>query len=117
VLLVFYLLFGVGVLLGNIAGMNAPPVTTPTCSGVPMSITDTCQQQNYLNGNPTTTQYFTYDQMLAQEQPDTGVAAWFIGIGVLMIASGGFWLYRWFGKRTLIPTRFTRSSIARNRGG
>ena len=116
-MLIIYLLFGVGAVAGNIAGLNAPPVTTPTCSGAPMSVTDTCEQQNYVNGSPTTTQYFTYDQMLAQEQPNTALAVSFIVIGALIIVSGGFWLYRWLKKRTLIPVRFTRSPVVENRDG
>jgi LPXTG-motif cell wall-anchored protein len=106
VLLVIWTLSGVGVVLGNIPLLNARPVTTPTCSGVAMSPTDTCQQQNYVNGSPTTTQYFTYNQMLASEQPDTGSAPWLIGFGVLMIGSGSLGLYRWFRKRPLLPARF-----------
>ena len=55
--------------------------------------------------------------MLAQEQPNTALAVSFIVIGALIIVSGGFWLYRWLKKRTLIPVRFTRSPVVENRDG
>ncbi len=99
VLLVAVVLLGIGGIAGNVQLAGESPVTTPTCNGVEMSPADSCEQDNYLNGSRTTTQFFSYDDMLAQEQPLTGFAPWGIAIGVALVGLGGWGMYRWFRKR------------------
>lgn len=82
VTLIGNLLFGIGVIAVNMAGVLTPPPATPTCEGRTMAPADTCQVTDYLNGMRTSVQYFSYDQMLANQRRGASVSPLALGLGV-----------------------------------
>jgi hypothetical protein len=99
-LLIVSVLIGVVVIGINVNLAVDPEVQGPvTCSGTVMGTTDSCQQQNYVNGEPTTTQYFTYDQMRDQQRPDPYAWVISLSIGVVWTGLSTWGIVRWFRQR------------------
>lgn len=99
-LLVLSVLAGALVIGINVNLALNPEVQGPvTCFAVDMSPSDTCARTNYVNGQQTTTQYFTYDQMREQQAPSHYVWIISLAAGLVWVGLSAWGLRRWFRQR------------------